>query len=192
MKNWWYYYKWYVICGIILFFGIADIIGNMLGWLKEVPDIQIAYIGDTPLPEETAASLEETFSSLADDYNHDGKVLVQINQFVSGMTAGDMESLSYRQAAEIALIGDIEDCASYFFLMEDPERVQREFQILAMPDGSCPAESDLSVGDKIIPWDSQLYIGRRCFYPDRKCTPYAEECSQIWDCIQGGWNLHEE
>ena len=30
-KNWWYYYKWYVICGVILL-GIAiDLIGNALG-----------------------------------------------------------------------------------------------------------------------------------------------------------------
>jgi len=183
MKNWWYYHKWYVICGVILFFITIDLIGNKLGWFKDEPDIQIAYIGDNPLPEDTAASVEQTFSSLADDYNHDGKVLIKINQFVSGASVGDIESLSYQQATEIALIGDIDDCASYFFLTEEPDKLQREFQILALPDGSCPAEYDLSADDKVIPWDSLLYLGRRCFYSE-KHTPYEDECSQIWDTLQ--------
>ena len=184
MKNWWYYHKWYVICGIILLFSVINMIGNKLGWFKDSPDIQIAYIGDSPLPEDTAASLEETFTSLAEDYNQDGKVLVKINQFISGTSVGDMESLSYQQATEIALIGDIDDCASYFFLMDDPDNVQREFQLLAMPDGSCPSEYDLSVDDKVIPWDSQLYLGRRCFYNEKR-TPYADECSRLWDTLKG-------
>lgn len=183
MKNWWYYHKWYVICGVTLVFSIINLIGNKLGWFKDTPDIQIAYIGDLPLSEDTAASVEETFSSLADDYNHDGRILVKINQFVSGTTVGDLESLSYQQATEIALIGDIDDCTSYFFLMEDPGQVQREFQILAAPDGSCPDEYDLSADDKIIPWDSDLSLGRRCFYNEKR-TPHADECSQLWDTLQ--------
>lgn len=53
MKNWWYYHKWYVICGVILFFIAIDIIGNNLGWFKDTPDIQIAYIGDAPLDRKS-------------------------------------------------------------------------------------------------------------------------------------------
>ena len=183
MKNWWYYHKWYVLCGIILFFIGIDIIGNNLGWFRDTPDLQIAYIGAHSLPEDTAASIENTFTSLAGDYNHDGKILVKINQFVSNISAGDAESLSYQQAAEIALIGDIDDCTSYFFLMEDPGKVQRDFQVLAMPDGSCPDEYDFSAEGKVIPWDFGLYLGRRCFY-SRSKTLYADECSQIWDTLQ--------
>lgn len=43
IKNWWYYYKWYVICGAVLFFIVLDIIENAAGWFKDDPDIQIAY-----------------------------------------------------------------------------------------------------------------------------------------------------
>lgn len=191
MKNWWYYHKWYVICGVILFFAAIDIIGNNLGWFKDTPDLQIAYIGDTPLPEDTAASIEDTFVSLAEDYNQDGTVLIEINQYITGASTGDAESLSYQQAVEIALIGDIEDRASYFFLMEDPGKVQREFQILAMPDGSCPDEYDFSAEGKVIPWDFGLYLGRRCFYNEKR-TLYADECSQIWDTLQTEQSLLQE
>ena len=161
MKNWWYYHKWYVVCGVILLFITADIIGNKLGWFRDTPDLQIAYIGNAPLPEDTAASIEEAFASQADDYNQDGRVLVNLNQFVSGASVGDLESISYQQASEIALIGDIDGCASYFFLMEDPGRVQREYQLLAMPDGSCPADDDLSADGKVFPWNPQLYLGEQ-------------------------------
>lgn len=180
MKNWWYYYKWYVIVTIILLFVFTDIIGNYLGWFQDTPDIQIAYIGDNPLPEDMLSSLEDTFTSLAEDYNHDGKILIKVNQFVSGISMGDAQSLAYQQAAELALIGDIDHCTSYFFLMEHPEQIQREFQVLAMPDGNCPNEYDFSIDNKVIPWDCGLYLGRRCFY-NKKQTPYAEECCQIWD-----------
>lgn len=183
MKNWWYYHKWYVICGIILILSVIDLAGNKLGWFKDTPDVQIAYIGTLPLPEDMEAALIEEFSSKADDYNQDGKVLININQFTSGVSTGDLESLSYQEAAEVALIGDIDACTSYFFLMEDPEKVQREFQVLAQPDGSCPSEYDLSAKDKVFPWDSSLYLGRRCFYTEKR-TPYAKECEQLWKAIQ--------
>lgn len=63
MKNWWYYHKWYVICGIILFLSIADIIANKFGWFKDEPDIQIAYIGEEALSEEQEAALKESFNT---------------------------------------------------------------------------------------------------------------------------------
>lgn len=186
MKNWWYYHKWYVICGIILFLSIVDIIANKFGWFKDTPDVQIAYIGENALEEDTLAVLKERFASLADDYNHDGKVIVQINPYVTGpLSSTDPEVISYRQATEITLIGDIEDCESYFFLMDNPENVQRQFQILAMPDGSCPADTDISAEDKVVPWDFNLYLGRRYFYGEKR-SDHADECAGLWDSLQGG------
>lgn len=183
MKNWWYYHKWYVACGAILLIASICIFGNSFGWFKDTPDIQIAYIGSQPLPEGTVSSIEGTFAAMAKDYNHDGKVVVKVNQFVNGASMGGFDAISQQQACELAFIGDIDSCASYFFLMEDPAKVQRDFQILAMPDGSCPPDYDLSADGKTFPWDSKLYLGRRCFY-NEKCTPYSNECSQIWDTLQ--------
>jgi len=216
MKNWWHYYKWYVICGAV-FFGIAvHLIGNALGWFQKAPDIQIAYIGEKRLPDDTADALKKAFASLAEDYNHDGEILVQINQFISGRPdETDADSISYREALMIALMGDISDCQSYFFLMEKPEEVQKEFQVLAMPDGSCPDDTDFSIDDKVFQWKdlkalsemnlgtyatvfpgetesgsnqeflSDLYLGRRCFYNEKR-SKHADKCSQLWNTLQGG------
>lgn len=216
MKNWWYYYKWYVVCGGILFCITVYLIGNAFGWFQKTPDIQIAYIGETRLPEDTVSALENTFACLAEDYNHDGEILVHINQFINKKPDnGDADMLSYRQAFMVALMGDINDCESYFFLMEKPEEVQKEFQVLAMPDGSCPDDVDFSIEDKVFQWKScrllsepelgsytitvlgetesgsnqellsNLYLGRRCFY-NKKQTKYADKCNQLWNILQGG------
>jgi hypothetical protein len=72
MKNWWYYYKWYVICGIVLFFIACHLIGRALGIGRREPDVQIAYVGQTSLPDDTVDALEQAFSSIAGDYNEDG------------------------------------------------------------------------------------------------------------------------
>lgn len=211
MKNWWYYYKWYVVCGAILILIVINLISNAFGWFRKSPDIQIAYIGETRLPKDTVAALENIFASLAGDYNHDGEIKIQVNQFVSGSPdETDADAISYKQASMVALMGDINNCESYFFLMENPEDVQKEFQVLAMPDGSCPADTDFSIENKVFPWKGckvlserslgnytttlfgqtesgsnqelleKLYLGRRCFY-NKKHSKYADECSELWN-----------
>lgn len=218
MKNWWHYYKWYVICGAILIFILVDLMGNAFGWFKKSPDIQIAYVGESELPEDTVDAIKDAFASFAEDYNQDGEILIQVNQYINGNPSdNDADTASYRHASTLTLMGDINDCQSYFFLMENPDDVQREFQVLAMPDGSCPSDTDLSTENKVFQWKSckllsdidlgsytttslnqtvsgsnqellaHLYLGRRCFYNENH-SDYADECSQLWDTFQGGLN----
>lgn len=124
------------------------------------------------------------------------------------------EAAEYRQASQIRLNGDINDCESYFFLLDDPEAFQKQYQILAMADGSCPDDTDVSASDKIFAWNtskalssidlgtyhttllgqettgsnqeilSSLYLGRRCFYDSRE-TRYAAECAVLWNRLRG-------
>lgn len=72
-KNWWCYHKWYVICGAVLIGIACELIGNALGLWRPSPDIQIAYVGETPLPQDTVAALEKAFASMGGDFNGDGK-----------------------------------------------------------------------------------------------------------------------
>ena len=218
MKNWWYYHKWYVILGVVLLGITVYLTGNALGWFKKSPDIQIAYIGETPLPSDTISALECAFGTLADDYNQDGEIIIQIHTFASGNPQNtDADSAYYRQASEIALIGDINDCESYFFLIENPDEFQKNYQVLAMPDGSCPKTSDFSIQDKVFQWGSctilsemdlgsytttilgqtvsgsnqellaPLFLGRRCFYNEKQCDN-APLCSQLWDRLKGDFD----
>lgn len=217
-KNWWYYYKWYVLCGIILT-GIAiSWLGNALGLWQPAPDFQIAYVGETALPEDTVNALESALAGLGEDleldldFNQDGKIIIKINQYPSNSQSPDSDAHYYETAAEISLIGDISDCDSYFFLLENPGAFQREHQLLANPDGSCPDKADDTTTDKVLLWsdcpvlsglefdsystnlseqrttaESQellagLFIGRRCFYNDTT-TDNAEQCSALWELL---------
>lgn len=197
MKNWWYYHKWYVIIGAILLGVAIDLIGSALGLFTKDPDLQIAYVGKTPLSQDTISALQQAFTSLAGDYNHDGEVIVRINQYFNDNNTVDADRAYYQYASEITLIGDISDCESYFFLMEDPQDFQRQYQLLALPDGSCPDETDYSVEDKVIIWSdcpilsnmeigselpADLFLGRRCFYTDA-VTDNLQECSELWDML---------
>ena len=211
-KNWWYYHKWYVIIGIILLGVAFDLIANALGLFTKSPDLQIAYVGKTPLPQDTVFALQQTFTALAGDYNHDGEVIVQINQYFNDSNTTDVDTAYYQYASEITLIGDISDCESYLYLLEDPQDFQRQYQLLALPDGSCPDKADYSVEDKVIVWSdcpvladmnlgsytetsidgtitgdnaellAGLSLGRRCFYTDA-VTDNLQECSELWDML---------
>lgn len=209
IKNWWHYHKWYVICGITVFLIVANLMANALGITGSKPDYQIAYVGKNPLPQDTVSALEDAFSSISHDLNGDGKVLVQINQYINPDKETNADASYYQYASEIELIGDITDCESYFFLLEDPETFQKEYQVLACSDGSCPEETDFSAEDKVFQWKdcsflanlelgdyketylgqeqtgnnqellSNLYMGRRCFY-EKKTTDHQEECADLW------------
>ena len=212
MKNWWYYHKWYVIIGVILLGVAIDLIGSALGLFTKSPDLQIAYVGKAPLPQDTVSALQQAFTALAGDFNHDGETIIQINQYISDSSTTDVETAYYQYASEITLIGDISDCESYLFLMDDPQDFQREFQLLANSDGSCPDEADYSIEGKVINWAdcpvlagidlgtytettmgaaatgsnqellAGLFLGRRCFYTDA-VTDNLQECSNLWDML---------
>lgn len=212
IKNWWHYRKWYVIVGVILLVVVCSLIGNALGLFTRSPDLQIAYVGKAALPQDTVSALENIFTSLAEDYNGDGEVIVIINQYISDSQTTDVETAYYQYASEITLMADISEGESYFFLMDEPQDFQQEYQILASPDGSCPSQADYSVTDKTILWSdcpilseaeagtytetaagetitgnnqeilAGLYLGRRCFYSS-KVTDHIEECSALWDLL---------
>ena len=103
-KNWWHYYKWYVIIGVILFAALIHIAGNAMGLFTKSPDLQIAYVGGNPLPEDTVTALEQLFAGLIEDFNRDGDVIVQVNQYTGDPNASDAETAYYQYASEITLI----------------------------------------------------------------------------------------
>lgn len=87
----------------------GNILWNALGIGKIKPDYSIAYVGSTPLREETAAALRSGFEALSPDLNGDGKVSVELQQYVS-VNTGDSDSLYFAQAAWVQLVADITEC----------------------------------------------------------------------------------
>lgn len=159
-QNWWHYHKWHVGIGVLA----AAIAGN-LAWhiLTQVhPDYQIAYMGAYPLSEEEAAAWEDRLSALGTDRNGDGRVVVRLNQYPTG---GNGDDLMYVAASNVKLMADLDACESYFFLLEDPEKFQSDYEIL---------EEDW------FPVENGLYLARREFWEDRTAE-HMEECDALWE-----------
>ncbi len=212
LKNWWHYRKWYVIIGAFLFAALISIVGSMLGLFTKSSDLQIAYVGTAALPQDTITAIQDAFTALADDYNGDGEIIVQVNQYVLDGQTVNAENAYSQYASEVTLIADISECESYLFLLDHPQEFQQEYQVLAMPDGTCPDEADYSVEDKIILWAecpplagaelgtfteniagqnfsgsnqdilSGLFLARRCFYGEKMCEN-TEECGRLWELL---------
>lgn len=209
-KNWWHYYKWHVAIGLALFGIGINLVCNALGAGQVKPDYQIAYVGENALPGDTAAAIETAFAALGEDLNGDGRVAVRLNQYPM---AGADPNLA--AASQTTLMGDLLECESYFFLLEDPARFQADYHTLCRLDGSLPEEADHSAEGTYLPWTdcpalagaelggysyqllgdtvsgssgelvSGLYLARRGFWIE-KTAPYPEGCEALWNKLVKG------
>lgn len=198
LANWFYYYKWWIVVWAVLLYIIGSILWSALGIGKVKPDYIFAYVGGRELSEEFAASLEAGLASLGSDVNGDGKVDLELRQYVTGYD-GDLETaMYYNYASDVRLVADISQAESYFFLTDDPAGIQKAYGIFAQPDGSPPPEGDDSVEGKVIPWEDcpalagldidqtqmeGIWIGRRCFYEEK---PSHEAEDALWSIITKG------
>lgn len=211
--NWWYYHKWYVLLGVGLL-ALGSYLGaRVLGVGQVKPDYQVAYVGSDALPEETAADLESALADLGTDCNGDGQVVVRLNQYVMGDSSG--EGAVYAYAGSTKLMADLDACESYFFLLEDPEAFQENYQVLRRLDGSLPEETDQDYESCCLSWSgcpvlrelplgeytekildqeihgnnqerlSSLSVARRGFWTERTCS-YSQECDVLWNAITRG------
>ena len=137
--NWWHYHKWYVLIGAALVLTAGYLLARALGFGAVKPDYQIAYVGSAALPEDAATALEDALARFGADCSGDGRVVVQLNQYVTGAKGDDA---MYAYASSTKLMADLESCDSYFFLLEDPESFQKNYQVLRCLDGSNPDDDD--------------------------------------------------
>ncbi len=186
-RNWWYYHKWHVVVAVLAAVCIGNLLWNALGIGETKPDYSIAYVGRTPLSEETAEALRSGFAALSSDLNGDGKVTVELLQYVgenpadldnigsagsdsedstdiNNMFSNNLDSVYSTQAAQIQLIADITECKSYFFLLEDPAGFQERTAILCNLDGSLPDDEDRTPDGKYVllgdcPMLAQIELG---------------------------------
>ncbi len=213
--NWWHYHKWHVGIGVILALSVGSICWSALGIGKVKPDYQVAYVGSYELPEDTVAALETGLASLGEDANGDGTVTVVLHQYASASAEGDSEAAMVAYAASTTLMADLTDCDSYFFLLEDPDTFQKNYQVLRRLDGTLPTDLDLDYDTCYVPWtdcpalatlelgsysenvlgeevsgDSQellagLKVARRGFWTDRT-SDHVEACDALWTSMLKG------
>lgn len=215
LSNWFYYYKWWLVLGLVVLGILLSILWNALGIGQTKTDHYIAYLGSKPLPEQCVTALENALAQLAPDLTGDGKVKVELRQYITEAGSGSSEDVMYGYAAEVRLLADITDGESYVFLVEDPAQFQLDFQILAEADGSMPEEDDFLAEDKVYRWANcpvlaglalgdyaeqvlqetvtgscqallaDLYVGRRYYY-EESAASHLPENKAFWQILTQG------
>ena len=161
-RNWWYYHKWHVGIAVVAVLVAANLIWSVVTQVH--PDYQIAYVGTVPFTEDEEAAWTDRLSALGTDCNGDKKIVVQMNQY---LTSQDSDNAMYNYASNMKLMADLESNESYFFLLEDPEGFQRDYEILRTDWFSL---------------DNGLYLARRTYWEDR--TPdELTHCDVLWDIL---------
>ena len=176
--NWWRYHKCHVCVGLLLLLAACSFAwGKVQAW-RDQPDYQIAYVGTAYLPEETEQQIKESFVALGEDANGNGKITVQLNQYVFPSADPEMAA-----SASVLLTSDIVDCESFFFLLEDPEWFQASYHTLCRLDSSLPADWDDSIENSCLTWqDTELYLARRGFW-NEKTVANPDACGTLWNKI---------
>lgn len=195
LKNWFRYNWGWLLAGAALFAVVLGVVLNALGVGKTKPDYIFAYVGRAELSPETQTALFTALEALGEDVNGDGKTVVELRPYVTTDNTADQNALGVNYAVGVRLAADITVGESVFFLTDDPQALQKEYQILAFPDGTLPAEDDTTWEGKALPvWtlpaldlseDTGLYIGIRGFATDKRVTDKAAD-DALWGAILKG------
>lgn len=214
--NWLHYHKLALMVAAVVAWVVVGMILNLIQMHQNQADYTFAYVGRQELPQDCVSALETGLASLADDRNRDGKVVVQVRQYVT-TNSENPENQMYGYANQVQLLADITNGESLYFLLDDPQLFQLNYQILAHLDGSIPHEEDYEGLDKVIPWVDcpqltalelgsytdtymditqqgqcqelmqPLYLGRRFFYdPVSGAQPLAPD--EYWQRLTEGVN----
>ncbi len=210
VKNWLYYNKVLIIVVVACVAAVGSILWTILS--RTDPDYIFAYVGKNALPTDTADALEAGLASLGEDVNGDGRVVVELRSYVTGSGPTSYEMAA---ATSVTLMADLSTGESIFFIMEDPEEFERQYQVLMDSDGAMPADDDFGWNGRALKWsdcpvlaslelggytqdyiemtvdgDSQellsdFYIGRRGFF-DTKRDKNREANDEFWANITRG------
>lgn len=199
IRNWWHYYKWYVIAGLAALWLLGGMVTDAVAARRSKPDYTVAYVGGYMLPEDTVTALETALASLAADSNGDGRVTVQVNQYMlyepdKQGNAAENQKMSYSHAGQVQLMGDIEEGTSTIFLLAFPDRFTGNFQILSYLDGTAPEEPPVSTAHKWLAWAdcpvlTALELGS---YTDGELTGDNQEIlSKLYVARRAYWTQEE-
>lgn len=201
ISNWLYYHWWLPVLIGVLAMMLGSMIHTQIETRRQKGDYCISYVGSEVLSEACVSSLKREIAALGEDVDGSGEVTVRIKQFIVSDTGVPGEDVAYGRTAEIALLTDISEGESYFFLVQYPEEFQRDFQLMAHMDGSPSADDDFGVWDKVCRWGDcpvlmslevedgsrleGLYLGRRCFIdPGMKAN--CPENQALWETLTAG------
>lgn len=98
LENFWYYYKWYVLAGVLAVIMLFVTIGSCAE--KEDYDVTVLYMTHSYV--DIDGEMDPLLSEFADDHNGDGKVNTRIIPISYGTTHKESQSAGATRAAQLA------------------------------------------------------------------------------------------
>lgn len=205
-RNWWDYHKWHVVIAIVCVLLAVDFVGDIVsGYLNE-PDYRIAYVGTVTLPDDMVEAIEAAFAELGEDITENGKVQVELQQYVFA-ASDENDTVLTEQTAEAAYSGtmqlttDIQTAQSVIFLLEDPETFRLDYGVLDGDGyrrwGDCPVLTELELGNYVLTGLMEayegsnqealadLYIARRSFQ-NNESSPEIDGAIALYELLTEG------
>lgn len=139
--NFWYYHKLHVIIGLCVVVLGGFFIHDLTS--KVNPDYQIALITQQSYPEETTDALQNEIAKYGKDLNSDGKVIVQISNYViTDTTSSGVTDPNMQMAGITRLTADLSTGQSIILITDDAsfQSQQKQSQLFAYLDGSKPKD----------------------------------------------------
>lgn len=139
-SNFWFYHKWHVLIGLAVVLLGAFLIHDFTA--KIDPDYQIGVVSKVMYSQDALDSMQKEFEKYAQDRNHDGRVVVQVNDYVINGDAKQVDP-SLAAASMVKYTADLSDSTSILFLTDEDtfEKEQREQKVFAYLDGKTPPQN---------------------------------------------------
>lgn len=115
----WWRRRWPVVVILTAVIGLLLWGGNQLFAFRE-PDLQIAVVHGSPLPDSVRRSLENSLAALVGDRNGDGAAVVLVNDYTV-VFDGSAVNVDQQTAGATLLVSDVAAGVSALYLVEDPE-----------------------------------------------------------------------
>lgn len=150
-KNWWYYHKRHLIVGIIAALLVGNLIWSLVSQVE--PDYTIALLTSYTMPENGKQQLEECIAQYADDRNGDGKVTVEVSNYIFS------ESVDYQvqQASMVRFVGECSTNEAMIFLHDEAafQSVENIFEgFFQYNDGEPMPDEARDYENAMVFWDS--------------------------------------
>ena len=132
LENFWYYYKWYVLGGLL----VLLLALNFILQKKEAPepDCQIALVTVTEFDEDALAAIAARAEA---ELTGDGEDVpsVQVNYYPYDADAMAAQDTSRFMASSVQLAADIQYSVSCAYITDTPELLLEADESLYAPDG---------------------------------------------------------
>lgn len=147
--NFWFYYKWHIIIGIVLIGLVFVFVHDIVTQVK--PDYTIGVLSPLTLPAEVSEALSTQLAAFCDDRNGDGKVTVTISEYSIAVPGTEPADPQMQMAGVTRFSSDSQTGECMIYLTQNAVEYEEAYTLFAYNDGTEPAVSETENGYEVTP-----------------------------------------